>query len=100
MKLDMSFELVAGDFETWKSCVGDIERICQKYGVSFSNRKWVEDKKRCDITVEMSEDIALYNARDELCEYFLSKGLVEKCIKAQDVGKKKAKDVIDAALAA
>ena len=98
--MDMSFKLVEGDFETWKSCVGDIERICQKYGVYFSNRKWFEDKKRCDVTVEMSEDISLYNARDKLCEYFLSKGLVEKCVKAQDVGKKKAKDVIDAALAA
>jgi len=100
MKLDMSFELVAGDFETWKSCEKDIDNICQKYGVSFSNRKWFEDKKRCDVEVGMSEDISLYNARDELCEYFLSKGLVEKCVKAQDVGKKKAKDVIDAALAA
>ena len=100
MKLDMSFELLEGDFETWKSCTCEIDKICEVHGIDFENRVYDEATQSCHVTVMFPSEETLYNATNDLTLLFESKGLTEKCVKAVDVGKQKAKEVIDAALAA
>ena len=100
MKLDMSFILVEGDFKTWKSCKCEIDKICEIYGIGFENRVYDEATQSCDVTVVFPSEESLYNATNDVTLLFESKGLTEKCVKAVDVGKKKAREVIDAALAA
>lgn len=100
MKLDMSFELVAGDFETWKSCKFEIDKICEIHGIGFENRVYDEATQSCNVTVMFPSEESLYNATNDVTLLFESKGLIEQCVKAVDLGKQKAIEVIDAALAA
>lgn len=100
MRLDMSFKLVAGDFETWKSCRSEIDKICKVHGIDYENRVYDEATQSCNVTVMFPSEESLYNATNDVTLLFENKGLTEKCVKAVDLGKQKARKVIDAALAA
>ena len=100
MHLDMSFVLVKGDFETWKSCENVVDEIVARHGIDIIERTWIESRRQVDVIVHFKDEASLVNATKEITNHLDSKGLKEKCIRMDDVAKCNAKKVIEETLAA
>ena len=81
----VKFELLEGDFETWKSLVPWIEKICENNAGSCLHRLWDAINKTCIVECKFKKSDGYDNAMIEVTNLFSEHGIKEKVIESEDL---------------
>ena len=74
VRREIKFRLVEGDFETWKSLVPWIEKICENNAGSCLHRHW-DANKTCIVECKFKKSDGYENAVIEVTNLFSQHGL-------------------------
>ena len=85
VKREIKFELMEGDFETWKSLVPWIDQICEKNAGSCLHRHWNAINKTCIVECKFKKSDGYENAIIEITNLFSQHGIKEKVIESEDL---------------
>ena len=85
VKREINFELVEGDFKTWKSLVPLIDQICEKNAGSCLHRHWDAINKTCIVKCKFKKSDGYDNAMIEITNLFSQHGIKEKVIESKDL---------------
>ena len=85
VKREIKFQLVEGNFETWKSLVPMINDICRNNAGSCSHSHWDADDKTVIEKCEFKKSNNYENAMIEVTNLFFQHGLREKVLESKDL---------------
>ena len=85
VRREIKFELVEGDFETWKSLVPWIDQICENYQGTNWDRVWDKASNTCLLKTEFKNSSGYDNATIEITNLFSQHGIKEKVIESEDL---------------
>ena len=85
VKREIKFQLVEGDFETWKSLLPLIEKICKNNSGSCLHRHWNAIDKTCIVECQFKKSNGYDNTMIEVTNLFSQHGIKEKVIKSEDL---------------
>ena len=85
VRREIKFELVEGDFETWKSLVQWIDQICENYQGTCWDRVWDGLNKTCLVKTKFQNSSGYDNAMIEITNLFSQNGIKEKVIESKDL---------------
>ena len=85
VRREIKFQLVEGDFETWKSLVPWIDQICEKNQGTCWDRVWDKANNTCLVKTEFKNSSGYDNAMIEITNLFSQHGIKEKVIKSEDL---------------
>ena len=85
VRREIKFGLVEGDFETWKSLVPWIEKICKKNEGFCLHRDWDADNKTCIVKCQFKKSDGYDNAMIDITNLFSQHGIKEKVIESEDL---------------
>ena len=85
VKRKIKFQLVEGNFETWKSLVPMINDICRNNAGSCCHSHWDADDKTVIVKCEFKKPNGYENAMIEITNLFSQHGLREKVLESKDL---------------
>ena len=85
VRREIKFELVEGDFETWKSLVPWIDQICENYQGTNWDRVWDVSNRTCLVKTKFQNSSGYDNAMIEITNLFSQHGIKEKVIESKDL---------------
>ena len=85
VRREIKFELVKGDFETWKSLVPLIDQICENYQGTCWDRVWDKANNTCLLKTKFKNSSGYDNATIEITNLFSQHGIKEKVIESKDL---------------
>ena len=85
VRREIKFELVEGDFETWKSLVPWMVQICEKNQGTCWDRVWDNANNICLLKTEFQNSSGYDNATIEITNLFSQHGIKEKVIESEDL---------------
>jgi len=85
VRREIKFELVEGDFETWKSLVPWIDQICENHQGKNWDRVYDVSNRTCLVKTKFQNSSGYDNAMIEITNLFSQHGIKEKVIESEDL---------------
>ena len=85
VRREIKFELLEGDFETWKYLVPCIDQICEKNQGTCWDRVWDKANNTCLVKTKFKNSSGYDNAMIEITNLFSQHGIKEKVIESEDL---------------